>query len=233
MSMQAINYALTLPVDEPGPRLLLILISHHVNWKTGSMFVSQEELADEARMSSRSIRNHLRYLEECGIIERTVQRDESGRRSVDCIKLVGYLEWQDVLYNGGTIQSPSERFKQPANSSGSDAANRKTDADQPEKSGEPTGNCFPVLIEPSLTINKPLERAGAPATQSAARPALRVKAGDLSWSAWIEAIEQKLGTDAARAVERDGAITVAARWPKENTPMPRVELIRDPTGETV
>lgn len=235
--MQAINFALTLPVDEPGPRLLLILISHHINWKTGEMYVSQEDLAIEARMSSRSVRTHLATLEEAGLIVRMQTRNENGRRGVDRIILVGYLEWQDALYNGGTIPSPESRRKapksQPENSSSGDDANRKKDIAQPENQREPTGNCFPVhnKEEPSSNHSEPLARTGARTTRSAARPALEVKAGDMSWSEWLEAIEEKLGADARRSAARLGKISVTARWPREGVPMPSIEIVRDPTGE--
>ena len=251
MSMQAINYALTLPVDEPGPRLLLILIAHHVNWKTGDMFVSQDELAEESRMSVRSIRNHLGVLEGMGVIIRHQQRDESGRRGVDRIELIGYLNWQHVLYHGGTIEAPATRCKKPpANSAASDEANRQNDDDQPAKSVDPTGNCLPVYKEPSLTLNKPLERASAPATQSAARPRL-VKYGDNNWRRWINWLGAKGQHAAADAFEREGAMVVYASEPGTAVPLPKlppsnptklgeleadyVESLRkgyrDPTGE--
>lgn len=228
MSMQAINFALTLPVDEPGPRLLLLLIAHHINWKTGEMFVGQEELAAEARMTARSVRNHLTALEEAGLIIRSPQRDVNGRRGIDRISLVGYLEWQDVIYNGGTIQCPASRrrtTKEPAEkSSGSDDANRKNETVQPEKNGSPTGNCFPVdnKEDHSLTISEPLAREGARATRCAARPRLEVKAGDLSWTEWLAAIENNLGADASRSVAAIGKISVSAKWPRPGVPMPAI-----------
>lgn len=222
MSMQAINYALTLPVDEPGPRLLLILIAHHVNWKTGDMFVSQDELAEESRMSVRSIRNHLGVLEGMGLIIRHQQRDESGRRGVDRIELIGYLNWQHVLYHGGTIEAPATRCKKPpANSAGSDDANRQNDDDQPAKSGEPTGNCLPVYKEPSLTINKPLAREGAHATQSAARPAL-VKRGDATWRTWLNWLNDGGHEAAVQAFEREGAMVIYSERPAVGAPLPKL-----------
>lgn len=253
MSMQAINFALTLPVDEPGPRLLLILISHHVNWRTGDMFVTQEELAKEARMSSRTVRTHLASLEADGLIIREQQRGDGGRREADKITLVGYLEWQDVIYNGGTIQNPETRGKRarkPAETpaedfSGSDEANRKDCVGQPEKSGEPTGNCFPVYREPLLTIKKPLSAPLPPTAEQApsgqsikndsrgsgiARPRITITAEFPSWPHWLDRIERDRGPEARRAVELLGRLEVAARWPTDDTPTPVVTVIRDPSG---
>ena len=241
MSMQAINYAMTLPVDEPGPRLLLILIAHHINWKSGDMFVGQEELAQEARMTSRTVRNHLVILEERGFIERAPQRDDSGRRGMDRISLVGYLEWQDVLYNGGTIRPPSQLGKpvetqpetQPENSSCGCGSNRKNSADQPEKSGQPTGSCFPVYKNPSLTISNkhsaplPPEPADPPGSGQVnvncsreVRPAIRIRSRDASWGAWLDHIETIAGHGARREAAELGEIRAVTRWPAVDTPLP-------------
>lgn len=160
MSMQAINYAMTLPVEETGPRFLLFLIAHHINWKTGTMYVSQEELAGEARVSSRTARRWLIALEKGEFIRRTERRDERGFRINDEIELLGYLEWQDIIYNGGELPDPSTRGKrisaQPDKSSASRGSNRtnsnhRTDgASLPDKSCSPTGHCCPVHKEPSI-----------------------------------------------------------------------------------
>jgi hypothetical protein len=99
---------------------------------------------------------------------------------------------------------------------------------------QPTGNVGsdPTFIkEASSTLSQSPLRAGALATQSAARPALEVKAGDLSWSEWLEAIELHMGADARRAAAQLGKLTVPSRWPKAGGPMPHVEIVRDPTGE--
>lgn len=160
MSMQAINYAMTLPVDETGPRFLLFLIAHHINWKTGTMYVSQEELAAEARISSRTCRRWLIALEKAEFIRRTERRDERGFRINDEIELLGYLEWQAIIYNGGELPDPNTRGKripqQPDKLSGSGRNYRTGDdyrtngASLPDKSCKPTGHCCPVYKEPLL-----------------------------------------------------------------------------------
>lgn len=235
MSMQAINYALTLPVDEPGPRLLMILIAHHVNWKTGDMFVSQDELADEAKMSSRTVRSHLCYLEDRGLIIRHQQRATDGRRGVDRIEFVGYLNWQHVLYHGGTIPPPSSRGKPvqteaetpPEDFASGDDANRKNHVDQPENSGAPTGSSFPVYKEPFLTINKTMKCASAHATQGAAcsrqePPAALVLACDPMWDQWLQWLRDKGQTKALRMFEAEGAMVVFSGKPYPESPFPKL-----------
>lgn len=205
MSMQAINYAMTLPVDEPGPRLLLFVIAHHVHWKTGTMHVGQSELAEEVRSSERSVRRWLVYLEQAGFITRKECRDEKGHRLFDEIELLGYLEWQDVLYNGGTLPHPSTRGKpveQPAdNLAGGEEAYRTNEDALPDKSGQPTGQLCPPHIEPLRTIRNHNARGGAregnPDLEDAdqrkrsRRKPTKIYPGTKEWAAWRLHYEQR------------------------------------------
>lgn len=120
---------------------------------------------------------------------------------------------------------------------------------QPEPTGtvasDPTFN-----KEASSTISQSTLSAGAPATQSAARPAL-VKRGDNNWRRWINWLGAKGQHAAADAFEREGAMVVYSHEPNGMSPLPKlpptnpaklaeleadhVESLRkgyrDPTGE--
>lgn len=233
MSMQAINYAMTLPVDEPGPRLLLFVIAHHVNWKTGKMYVGQKELSDEVRSSVRSVRRWLIYLEETGFITRTKCRDEeTGRQDFDEIELLGYLEWQDVLYNGGTLPHPSTRGKPVQNHveepednlAAGDDPSRTNEGVQADKSGGPGGHCCPPLKEPLRTIGNPkgaharakgefsdLKNGSEP---KPVRPAIDLTPADASWQDWLSHIEARGHEALAQRAKEAGRMQVPARWPE-------------------
>ena len=238
MSMQAINFAMTLPVDEPGPRLLLFVVAHHVNWKTGKMYVGQAELAEEVRSSVRSVRRWLIYLEQTGFITRAKCRDETGRQDYDEIELIGYLDWQDVLYNGGTIQNPATRGKaveKPAdNLAGGDETSRTNEGVQADKSGDPAGHCCPPLKEPLRTISN---HKGAHARAKCeildlkngsklppVRSAIRVSASDASWQHWLDHLRAIGHAELAERAETAGEMTAASRWPRNgpDEPLPRV-----------
>lgn len=108
----------------------------------------------------------------------------------------------------------------------------------PEKHCEPavTGTVISAPTfnkEVTSTLSQSTFSAGAPATRGAARPSLEVKAGDISWGAWLDAIGENLGADARRGAAQLGRISVTARWPKPGDQMPAIEIIRDPTGEAV
>lgn len=243
MSLQAINFAMTQPVEETGPRLLLFIIAHHVNWETGFMYVTQEQLADEIKSSERSVRRWLEYLEVEGYIARRECRGDQGRRLPDEIELIGYLEWQRVLYEGGTIKSPKARAKrvdklseeQPDNLAGSDddnrtllsGTNRTNEATQPDKSGGPTGQLCPVHKQPSSTISTTISaRAGAceagasPTRAEGSRAPLILRRGDKGWTTWLEHLPAHI----AEQAEEAGAIEVPFRFPGKDSKL--IALVR-------
>ena len=241
MSMQAINFAMTLPVVEPGPRLLLFVIAHHVHWKTGAMHVGQSELADEVKSSVRSVRRWLIALEEAGYISRDKCRSENGHQDHDEITLLGYVEWQDVLYNGGTIVDPKTRGKpvenvddeQADNLAAGEETSRTNLHAQADKSGGPAGHCCPPIKEPLRTINNPKsaqERAkdsnsdlkSGPKAQRA-RTAIDLTKNDSSWKEWISHLKA-IGHEAlAERADKVGMMTVNNRWPHSpNDPLPQV-----------
>jgi hypothetical protein len=237
MSMQAINFALNLPIDEPGPRLTLICIAFHIGYRTGDMFVSQDELAAEVRVTARSVRTYLAALESAGYIKREERRGENGHRSSDRIELIGYLEWQAVLETGGTISDPRKRGKiseqQPENFAGSDEANRKTSGVQPEKKASPTGNCFPVHMNHTNHNITTSAREGAcvdgaaPSRAEGRKPDARpqveitVKRGDASWQNWLERLRDAGQRELAASIEDAGALTASSRWYAPANALPR------------
>lgn len=211
MSLQAINYAMTQPVEETGARLLLFIIAHHVHWETGVMFVTQAQLAEEIRASERSVRRWLDVLEADGYIARKECRGDQGRRLPDEIELIGYLEWQRVLYEGGTIRAPKARSKrvdnyeekQPDNLAGSDAdnrtllsgidrseqpdnlagTNRTNQGPQPDKKGGPTGQLCPVYNNHLQPLSTTISaRAGA--CEASASPARAEAPAPVEVAAW-------------------------------------------------
>lgn len=80
-----------------------------------------------------------------------------------------------------------------------------------------------------------IARGDALATQSAARPApvqraIRVAAGEACFAEWLSAIEERSGDAARAAAESLGELFVHDRWPKPDSPLPRIPTIRNPAG---
>jgi hypothetical protein len=245
MSMQAINFAMTQPVQEPGPRLLLFVIAHHVHWQTGLMYVSQTELAKEVCSSERSVRRWLDYLEAGEYIRRTEKRDDRGHRQPDEIELIGYIEWQKVLYEGGTIRNPKTRGKavdeQPAKLADGAEPTGQMVGGLPDKNGVPTGQGVAGSNEPLGTIRRTLSADERARDASAARPpraekrttSIIVTRSDASWSNWLDAVDVEM----AERMERAGEFEATSRWPKDGARVLRVaginitnRMIGEPAG---
>lgn len=234
MSMQAINFALTLPIEESGPRLLLLIIAHHVNYRSGDMFVGQDELAKEVKRDERTVRRYLGYLEEGGFISRRVQRSTDGKRCTDLIELIGYLEWQDVLEKGGIIQDPKTRGKllknQPDKMSGSAEATGQNGADQPDKNSKATGHMVSGIkgtTKDNQYNHSAPERAsgvGARATAAKAVTVMTLTPADSSWGHWLSWLSDNDRRDLVVAAEEAQRMEVfGSRYPKPDSALPRID----------
>jgi hypothetical protein len=230
--MQAINYAMTLPVDEPGPRLLLIVVAHHVNWQTGTMYVSQDVLAKEVRASKRSVQRWLLQLEEGDYISRSKQRGADGHQGVDAIELLGYLEWQNVINNGGTLPNPETRGK-PIKSQGDKLATgqipgRQTEASRATNQVVQGDTRVAHNRNPYLTIDN--LSADVRASEGARTPAPKkhlpqfvITPADSSWGHWVAWLTDNDRRDLVLAAQEARQMVTASRWPSDNSPLPSVD----------
>ena len=76
---------------EPNAKLVLLALANRSNHETGACFPGQELIADECSMSVRTVRRHLKTLEERGLIERRVRMLPEGRgRTSDEYRLAVY-----------------------------------------------------------------------------------------------------------------------------------------------
>lgn len=108
MSQQALTYALTLPVDDMGPRFVLVVLSNHVSNETGKTIIGQERLCDELKCSPRSLQRYLAVLEKAGHIRRSQRQKRSGTFGTNEVELVGYLDWLRGI-EGGSAPPPTVR----------------------------------------------------------------------------------------------------------------------------
>lgn len=216
MSMQAINYALTLPVDESGPRLTLLIIAHHVNYRTGDMFVGQDELAAEVRRDERTVRRYLTHLEEAGFIRRMQQRSSDGKRMTDRIELVDYLEWQTVIEKGGVIKDPNTRGKRvekPADKlSGSGPATGQNAPDQPDKNGLASGHLMSgtkgtIFNQDNLSAGMRACDVNTPRAALARNRRLVVKS-DPDWWQWLAVVDRHFSAKGREMIIAEGAMLV-------------------------
>jgi len=79
MSIKAVAAAIEIDGLAPATKLVLILLANRYNGDTGLCCPKQENLADEACMTSRSLRTHLKDLEQAGLICRALVKKGHGQ----------------------------------------------------------------------------------------------------------------------------------------------------------
>lgn len=119
MSWEATAAAKKIVTGSPARKLVLLCLADSHNAHSGLCCPSQQTLAIECEMTARSIRTHLKALEQSGLIRVNPRRDDDGHRSSNEYELL-FL---------------------PENFSGGEPG-------LPETERRPTGKLFPVHKEP-------------------------------------------------------------------------------------
>ena len=81
MSIKAISWAIEVDGIKPGSKLVLMLLADAHNGQTGECFPHQERIAERAGMGISTVKDHLRLLEEAGLIRRDTERLGRGKGS--------------------------------------------------------------------------------------------------------------------------------------------------------
>ena len=212
--------------------LIALKLADFANDDGGSVYPSRDRLSRNAQCSETTVKVVLRSFREIGLLHVVREGGKGPRSTTEYVWNVGLVE---ALVQGlCTIEGGGEEVEIKWADKGAefDPLEELRGRSDPLR-GRPDANKG-AASRPQPFTNHHLDSslgAGAPATLRAARPTLEVKQGDLSWSDWLEAIEQHLGADARRTVAQAGRVMVAARWPKPGVPMPDISIVRDPTGE--
>lgn len=78
MSYDAVGYVMGLKVGGPARKLVLLQLADSVSRDTWECERKQQTLADDCEMSVRALREHLKALEDAGLIEQEHQRRDDG-----------------------------------------------------------------------------------------------------------------------------------------------------------
>lgn len=99
---------------EPNAKLVLLALANRANHETGICYPGQDLLAHECSMSSRTVRRHLRALEDRGLLQRRARMLPEGRgRSSDEYRLAIYQPDKLASRSGPTGQIvPTNRTNQ-------------------------------------------------------------------------------------------------------------------------
>jgi hypothetical protein len=68
MSLQAITWALKQTIEDGIAKFVLVLISNHVNQKTGKAFPTLNQIAEETSQSKSTVQRKIKLLVELGVL---------------------------------------------------------------------------------------------------------------------------------------------------------------------
>jgi hypothetical protein len=223
MRIETLAWADLQDTGDAQTQLVLIAIARHANYDTGEAWPSQEQIADMAKCSVRTVRRHLDKLEADGLIERSERRRDNGGKSTDLITLVGYAEWVGALREGGNVKAP-KKVKSPEDNLAGRASNPSdnlaggTGQQVSGGTGQQVSAISEHLLE-QLNESSAPERASDKGARAPVAPkpvaAVSIRQGESAFAAWIEHLK-KIGRDDLATDARDaGEMLVSRRWPNE------------------
>lgn len=93
MSIEAMAYVKSLHIPSSPQKLIMLLIADRINNETGEAYPGQALLARESSLGERSVRGHLRALEEAGLLTRRKRFTAEGKADTDLYSIAGYMDW--------------------------------------------------------------------------------------------------------------------------------------------
>ena len=233
MSIRLMSIVWEINFPTQSQKLIALKLADFASDSGSSVFPSVNTIARHTGCDERTVQRVMRALRECGLIS-LEKEGGTGPRATNHWQL-NILALTSIAYKGWTLSGGAHELKIDPGVKG-DILSDKGDI----LSADDLLRVTPVSAKGGILSAKgdtgvtqstnnhqelPL-RAGAHATQSAARPSLLVRKSDSSWLPWLDKIEASQGAEARAVVEAEGSIRVAARWPTDVTPIPKVAVPR-------
>ena len=149
MSLRAMLWVMeSAPVENHGELAVLYALAERAHDDGSCAWPSQEWIAWRARCTDRTVRNHLKALEQRGVIRR------GNPKFVEHIR----RDPRPIVWNLDlTLQRPENNDRKNLPAGKSESNDRKNQAERPENLGRTTGNRFPTnRPEPSMNRPEPL-----------------------------------------------------------------------------
>ena len=99
MSVQAISWALSYPVESSTEKAVLLVLANYADGD-GECFPGQESIAQQAACSDRTVRRVLEAFEAKGLIARQERRRRDGSRTSDAIVLLAFQQAANLSGSG-------------------------------------------------------------------------------------------------------------------------------------
>lgn len=224
-----------IPFPTSTQMLLALKLADHAKDDGTHVFPGKDSLSKRARCSLSTVKTTLRLMREAGILVVVREGGQKGPHDTTEYKfdvaLLERLARGEVSISGSSsemVLGCGEHSGETGSKIDPLNSTRVADGSLPGQSSAATRSAH----NPQ-TLSEPKEepsRTDALATRSAARPSLIVTSKDLSWVEWLDKIEATQGEGARFHVTALGKLTVAARWPRDNVPVPRIDVPRNPAG---
>ena len=253
MSIRLMSIVWDIQFPTQSQLLAALKLADFANDDGGSIYPSRNRLAHNCQCSETTIKTVLRAFRQCGLLI-VVREGGNGPRDTteyqfdvgllralaegDC-SIIGSseeleIEWPEA--EDGSVDNPENKGAEKG------AAGAPLGAEgggQPKIRGRPAPNKGaasrpqPFITRNTILESPSRERAGASERAPAsARPAIRIAEGDVSWQAWLEAIATRAGEDARKGALQAGCLTVCARWPRPDVPLPTIAAKSEALTET-
>ena len=241
MSIRLMSLVWEIQFPTQSQLLAALKLADFANDEGGSIYPSRNRLAFHCQCSETTVKVVLRAFRECGLLT-VVKEGGNGPRDTteyafDMDLLRSLADGRCTITGGGEEleiawpEAGDNSVDNPQNKGAEKGADSAPLEPQGGGSDELRGRNAPAkgaASRPQPTILRntnidPSSRECASARGSAlasARPAIVIREGDMSWLTWLDAIATRAGEAAREGALRAGCLTVAARWPRPDVPLP-------------
>lgn len=241
MSIRLMTLVWDIQFPTQSQKLLLLKMADYASDAGGSVFPSTETLADKIGCDERTVQRAIKAFRGCGILH--LVRAGGGKPGSTNewmlnVKLLGWLSVGQVklVGHGGELELegniPSDT---PVNLSFGTPGNTPGNLSGPP--ANEAGGVTPVSPTPGTTAtqsvnNHQIEPSGAGARASdgaRATPArkwltaITLPIGDMGWDQWMAWLSDRDRRDIVAAAQEAQRMVVASRYPREDSPLPRVD----------
>lgn len=221
--------------------LVALKLADYANDDGSSVYPARDTLADCAHCSLSTVQRVLAGFKACALLL-VVKPGGNGRGSTTEYRLnVATLE---ALHAGGVVFAGAMAGKNDAGCFNITAAGpveggenkgvtvnplypQAVHGEALAVHGDPVsgshGEPQPIILDPPLKTPLKKTEIDERKVVGGAKPAIEIFPTDLCWRPWIEALCVRGKEGLAADAEQAGAMTVQARWPKPDTPLPRVD----------
>lgn len=215
----------------PTTKAVAVALADHA-WQDGTKaFPSIKLLSEKCEVSPRTVQRALRRLEDMGVLQ-VVRTGGSGPRDtrewrfdLHLLRTVAATESKQLIHNdkGDTVSPLEDELRVTPVTPKGDTGDAKgdtgvtrtfTNRQEPRIAPLPPSPASPPQSGQFENLN--FEGKGSP------HVSLRITPCDVGWSQWIDHIEAKWGERKRDEAIAAGELHASTRWPKDETPMPRV-----------